>query len=153
MEFFEPCVPPTTTAQQKRVNHKTGVFFKSKEAGRIIETYGDLLRPHIPDEPMRGPLKVTIEVTWPWLKRHYATKAKAAHADTYGRLPHTSAPDCDNFCKQLIDEMARWLLIENDQCISDLRVRKFWGARPGIYVKVTQDVESVCPPRDLASDK
>jgi Holliday junction resolvase RusA-like endonuclease len=135
MRFFEPCIPPSTTAQQKGFNGASGQFYKKTRTEDAIATFHQILAPHRPQRPFSEPVAVTIVVVWPWRKSE--TKKNIAK----GRIPHDSKPDLDNWCKQLIDEMVTWRFLERDQQIAELTVRKYWGDKPGIGIAI-EPIES-----------
>ncbi len=132
MKFFTACVPPTTTAQQKRVNHKTGHFFKSKAGLAAVATFHEVLAPHKPEKPLTGPVSLTVEVTWPWRKSE--PKRNLGRE----RIWKWTRPDLSNWIKQLEDELARWRFIEDDAQVAELIVRKYWGDCPGIQIELTE---------------
>jgi Holliday junction resolvase RusA-like endonuclease len=136
IEFFAPCLPPTRTSQFKRVNHKTGVFFKDKTMEKDIETVQSVLRPHQPEAPVPGLVSLTIEATWPWRKADLSTAKKRTQAKELGRIRHGSYPDADNFAKQIQDILVGLRFIEKDQYVAELTVRKFFGEKPGLRVVI-----------------
>jgi len=138
IDVFCPCVPPKTTAQQKRANFKTGVFFKDKKGAQAISTLEGVLMPHQPEKPVSGLVRLSVEVVWPWRNSDINTKAKKAHAEKVGRIPCGSKPDLDNWVKNLQDVLVSLRFIERDEFVCDLSVRKFFGEEPGIRVTVQE---------------
>jgi Holliday junction resolvase RusA-like endonuclease len=136
IELFEPCVPPRTTAQMKRVDHKTGRFFRDAKARAAVATFEGLLMPHRPAEPVGGAVSLTVEATWPWRASDLATRARRAQCEAWGRVPCTTKPDLDNWVKQLQDCLVSLRFIEADERVAELVVRKYWGACPGIRVVI-----------------
>lgn len=141
MKVLLDFVPPTTTSQQKRLSMRNGkpMFFKNKASESAQGVYVGLLAPHVPPAPVPSPVRLSIDVTWPWRAGDLSTKAKREHAVAAGRIPHTSKPDLDNFVKQLQDVLATMRFIESDQQVAELHVRKFFGAKPGLCI----DIETV----------
>ena len=131
IEFFIPCLPPTTTSQMKRMNRASGRFFKSKEGQAAEEFYMALLQEYAPATPVVGPLKLKVIVTWPHRKSE--PKRNLDH-----EIPHTSKPDADNWIKQFQDVLVALRFIENDQSISDLAVSKRRGPSAGIEVRISR---------------
>ncbi len=132
IEFFAPCVPPRTTAQQKRTNRATGTFFKSRDLQAAENTFQAILLPFRPEAPVCGATSLEVTVIWPWLGKHKA-KDRARHA-----VWMTSKPDADNWVKLLQDTLVTLRFIENDQSVCRLRVSKFWGENPGIHIKIEE---------------
>jgi Holliday junction resolvase RusA-like endonuclease len=130
IEFFESCVPPKTTAQQKRMNRATGVFFHTEKQEAAIATYDQILAKHKPEKPEKGAITLTVEMTWPWLK------SDGQKVRCHSKIPHTSKPDCSNIVKQIEDQIVKWRYIEDDSKIFTLFVRKWRGDRPGIYIQI-----------------
>lgn len=88
--------------------------------------------PYRPPAPLDGPLRVDIEVTWPWVTRD-SQRARAG-----GRVPHAAKPDWDNTAKGIVDCLVRLRFLTEDSRIVDGRVRKWRGNRPGIAVQITR---------------
>jgi Holliday junction resolvase RusA-like endonuclease len=134
LSFFIPCIPPSTTSQQKGAfSLKTGgVRFytkaKNKAAGNL---YAALLMPHVPGKPLLGPLCVLVEFVLPWRK----TEKKAVRK-TFMLYPCATRPDCSNRIKQLEDVMTSLGFWEDDGQISSLSVRKMYGNSPGIGISI-----------------
>ena len=130
MTIFIPCIPPKSTAQSKRVNHKTGHFFKSKAHEAAINSLTALLIPHAPSEPVAGPVTVAVTFCWPYR----TTDKKAAKAGF--PIVHTSKPDLDNLAKGFCDVLVQLRFIEDDAKIGRLILEKCWGPIPGIDLTV-----------------
>ena len=130
-------VPPTTTAQQKKIriiqkggkhmpmmyDPKSVVEAKEKLKGHLLE--------HVPPSPLMGPLAVEIDWVWPWRKSELKGRINA-----YDRFPCDNRPDIDNLCKAFFDCMTNTGFWGDDSQIYDLRFRKWWGDKPGIEVKI-----------------
>lgn len=139
LSFFVSCVPPTATSQQKRaVRTRKGIrFFKGANQIAAENTLDAVLLPHQPSSPVPGIVAVEVEATWPWRKGDLSTKAKRERAESKGRIPSGSKPDCDNLCKAILDRLASLRFIERDELVAALTVRKFFGAEPGLFVRIT----------------
>jgi Holliday junction resolvase RusA-like endonuclease len=134
LSFFIACVPPTTSHHHKRIV-KRGKFASLADKPELVAAKAmleSLLMPFQPSAPVAGPVALTLEFTWPWLKGH------SKKVRSQGRIPHTSRPDCSNLTKTLEDRLVALLFLEDDNAVVDLHVRKWWGERPGIAV-------SICP--------
>lgn len=130
IEFFIPCVPPTTTAQMRRHNHN-GITFKPKKLVEAQDFYMALLSEHVPKETVKGAVALSVVFTWPW------RKSEPKH-NRGGNKYHTSKPDCDNVIKLFQDILVAMRFIENDQSVSVLSVAKYWGGNPGINVRIRE---------------
>ena len=132
IKFFISCVPPTTNHQRKRIV-RIGKFSRLADKPELVaakEMIDTLLLPHQPSAPFDGSVSLIVTFIWPWLKSH-SNKFKAQ-----GLQFHTSKPDCTNFIKTLEDRLVALRFITDDRSVADLRVRKFWGHRPGIKVEI-----------------
>lgn len=108
---------PKSTAQMKRVNHRTGQFFYSKAQEQTIRQYESQLIQFKPKQPIAGPVYVSVEFS-------YGTKDKKKQGKC-----KTSRPDCDNLVKTLLDCMTRLGFWEDDAQVSILRIEKGWNDR------------------------
>ncbi len=132
MKFFLPGKPPKTTAQQKRLVQTSAgpLFYKGKVQQAAEATFTALLLPHRPARPLPAPLRLEIVAIWPWRTKD-SKKIRAL-----GRIPHIVRPDLDNWVKGFVDSLAQLRFIENDAQIADLRIRKYFGDKVGIYVRL-----------------
>ena len=133
IDFFVECIPPKTTAQQKRHNRTTGQFYHSETQLAAISAYGLILAPNKPPKPISGATSLTIELTWPWI-----AKTPKKITQTRDRIRMTARPDCSNICKEIEDQLVVWRFIENDQSVAELIVRKWWGSRPGVRIRIEE---------------
>lgn len=142
VELWLPCVPPTTTAQQKRVKQASGgpVFFKCAKQLSAERTLEALLAPHAPKAPLGGPLRASIDAYWPPTKGDLATKAKRARFDNGGWVWHAQKPDVDNFAKAVLDALAALRYISNDKDIVSLTVTKRRRHKAGMAVSICPDL-------------
>lgn len=133
MEFRLCCVPPITTAQQKRLVMVAGKprFFKAKKQAQAESVLAALLRPHIPPEPFRAPVSLEIHIVWPYVK---STPKRTLTAGV--PVAHTTRPDLDNWAKGFIDLLAVLRFIEDDADIVRLALSKERGPSPGITVRL-----------------
>jgi Holliday junction resolvase RusA-like endonuclease len=131
--FFVPMVPPKATAQQKGVSVKSGRprFFKKKSVRASESEYYAALLPHRPARPHAGPLAVELLLVFPWRK----SDGKAVRSG-FAAIPHAVRPDCDNLSKTILDCATKAGFFGDDAQISDLRVRKFFGAEAGLGLVV-----------------
>lgn len=132
LAFFMPCIPPKTSHHAKKIV-RIGGFSRLADKPELTvarQTIDALLLPHQIPTPVAAPYRVALTFTWPWLAGH-PRRFRAA-----GRQPMTSKPDLDNVSKSLCDRLVALRFIEDDRQIVDLRVRKFWGAVPGVAIAI-----------------
>ncbi len=132
IHFFESCIPPKTTSQQKRLVSVNGKprFFKSKKIEDSLATFDSILMPHRPEKPMEGALSLIVTVTFPYTS---GTPKK----DEGKVLRHGKKPDLDNWVKGFIDRMVALGFMLDDGQIDQLMTKKERGSRPGIAVTLT----------------
>ena len=140
IKFKVDCIPPTRTAQEKRLQVVKGkpMFFHDKKAKSNEELLAGLFEPFQPDEPIRGAVELQVIVTWPWRKGDLNTKAKRERAARLGYDYYEGKPDLDNFVKGVQDLLAAMLFIEGDQKVVALYALKYVGSQPGIEIKITR---------------
>lgn len=130
IEFFAPCVPPTVSHHAKKVSTRGG-FARMYDSPELVNARGmltALFMPHRPSEPLDGPLRLSITLTFPYTTKHKKQQA----AGTV--IHHSVKPDADNAAKGITDCLASLGFITNDSRVCDLRVRKFYGPTPGIGI-------------------
>lgn len=137
ISVFIPCNIPTVTAQQKGVFVVGGRarFFKKKAVKQSENTFHALLLPHVPAEPMTGPLCLVLRLGFPWRKSE--KKGRMAAHQSY---PIETRPDCSNLVKSIEDVMTTMRFWNDDSQISSLSVSKFYTHRPGITINLTSDL-------------
>jgi Holliday junction resolvase RusA-like endonuclease len=125
------CVPPSITAQQKRVTFVNGKprFFHGVKMQEQTATWTSLLQPYQPTEPMDGPLELAVRLVYPHLK---STRKN----DVHRLLPKTTKPDAGNASKHLEDLLARMRFITDDARISRLIVEKFHGPESDVGIRI-----------------
>ena len=128
MKFVLDIVPPTVTAQTKRLRviHGKPMFYESPRAREARELIEAALTPHRPDAPIAGP--VMLSVVW-----MFPTKS---HKEGAWRI---TRPDTDNLQKMLKDCMTRVGYWGDDSQVCSEHIAKVWTQkRPGILIEVTQ---------------
>lgn len=83
-------------------------------------------RPHIPKEPLTGPLRFRLHLFFPRPKKHFLKNGLRADAPIY----HTSKPDFDNCAKAVCDALTTLRFYEDDAQICGSHVIKFYE-QPG----------------------
>ena len=128
MDFYMNIIPPTATAQMKKVRVVNGkpMFYepeKVKAAKKLL--IRGLIR-HAPLEPMEGPLVLKVEWRFP--------KGKS-HKDGEWR---TTRPDTDNLQKLLKDCMTYCGFWKDDAQVVREEVEKLWADQPGLHITITR---------------
>jgi Holliday junction resolvase RusA-like endonuclease len=129
------CVPPSVTAQQKRVRivrrrgRMVPQFFHGLRMQREGVTWAALLAPHVPAEPLDGPLALSIRLVYPHLQ---ATPKR----DVGRLLPKISKPDAGNAAKHLEDLLTRMRFLVDDARIVQLTVSKWHGPAADVGIRI-----------------
>lgn len=133
VSFFVACVPPKTNHQRKRIV-RIGGFARLADKPELVAAKALLdavLLPHQPLMPVFGPVRLELEVTWPW------RSSEPKKRRLLGCAPHTSRPDASNILKTIEDRLVALRFIGDDANVCEVTVRKFWGDEPGIRVTIT----------------
>ena len=127
--FFDQI--PKGTAQMKRVNHRTGNFFMSKDVRLAHDAYMEQLLDYVPEKPFEGPLSLGFIFS-------YTIKDKKKRG-----TPKTSRPDCDNLVKLVMDVMTELGFWVDDAQVTKLRIEKRWSLheRANVYFNLEEVVE------------
>lgn len=127
-------VPPKATSQGagKRMVVVKGrpMFFKNGKAQSAENDLTLLCSQFTPLSPMEGPLALHVDFVWPW------RKSEPKRRIALGRVPMTSKPDCSNAVKMIEDVLTKLGFWKDDNQITDLRVTKAWGDKPGIEIAI-----------------
>ena len=134
VKFFLPMIPPTVTQQEHKVmvNRKTGrvQFYDPPELRAARAKLTDLVGRYAPEQPLEGALQLVTKWIWPM-----ETDGQGVLSGIEYRWK-TSKPDTDNLIKMLKDCMTRTGYWKDDaQVVSEI-TQKFYGPKPGIYIKV-----------------
>ena len=129
MNFFMAMIPPTVTAQMKRVTvSKNGkpIFYEDQRLADARDKLTAHRAQHIPGKKMKGPIRLITKWCFPKIKG----KSDGQYKDT--------KPDTDNLQKLLKDCMTTVGFWKDDaQVVSEI-VEKFWADIPGIYIEVEE---------------
>jgi len=132
LRFFIKCNPPRSTAQaSKRVGVKKDgkPFSYTDKKGKELEAnFTALLMPHVPKEPMEGPVRLIIEYRLPFLKSEKKAVKKR------GWAYHWKKPDLDNLLKLFQDTMGRLNFWNDDAQVVELDMTKVRHKDSGINV-------------------
>lgn len=127
IEFFHEFVPPKTTVQERRQNKSGGYLH---EAGRIAKaTWRAVLEQHRPPQPLEGPVKMTIIITWPHTQRSRKQNLGLP-------VPKITRPDGDNLIKMIKDVMTLLSYWKDDAQVYSETVERWHGEIPGVAVKI-----------------
>lgn len=91
------------------------------------------MRRHVPEEPLAGPLLLEVYFQFVWRKGDGASFRAALSR------PKDTHPDYDNLCKALGDAMQAAGFFVNDSQISTAVIRKRWGPRDLLHVRIMPD--------------
>ena len=127
VQGFLAMEPPTVTHNDLVVRRGRGGKCFVGKSDRLREAEDAIcarLRRIAPEEPVRGPVRVSVRLCFPTRGRH----AQGA--------PMDDVPDLDNTFKTLGDCMIRCGLVEDDRLIVQLSLAKAWSDPAGIWVRV-----------------
>lgn len=123
-------LPPRTTSQQKGeriVGKGKKAYIHHYQKAKVTAAQNEYiarLLPHRPQEPIKGPVRMTVKFLF-----------KANTKKQHGK-PKTTRPDTDNMVKLLKDCMTKcgyWL---DDSQVYDERVIKEWSMDPGVVIGI-----------------
>lgn len=124
IEFFMPMIPPTVTAQEKKitvVNGKPKLYDPPELAAAKNKIKSNLI-PFIPDQPLDGALRLVVKWCFPITGKHHD-----------GEYKYTK-PDTDDLNKALKDIMETLGFYVNDSRVASETIEKFWAEVPGIWI-------------------
>lgn len=122
IDIFLPMIPPTATQQEKKINFKTKQVYQDPRAADARAKLRAHLVEYIPDEPLTGPVNMTVIWGFP-------EKGKHSNGEW-----HTSKPDLDNLQKALQDVMTELGYFKDDCKIARLQTMKIYTYHPGISI-------------------
>ena len=98
-------------------------------------------RPHLPREPLQGPVRVDVTLCFRRPKAHYLRGGLRPGAPTH----HTGRPDRDNCEKALLDCLTQLGMWHDDGQVCAGEVTKLYGEQPGAVVRVSLDEAAAAP--------
>ena len=117
---------PTSTAQEKKFNTKTGAVYLDERAAKAKKSLDDALSKFDKLIPVKFDVPTQKELN---LARSLDTKVE----------PKTTKPDTDNLIKQLKDVMAnRGWFNKGDQQVVDEQTIKIHSKTTGIFVDISE---------------
>lgn len=128
LDFFLPMIPPTATAQEKRVRMCGGryVFYDPEKVQSARSHITAALWQHRPEQPITGAVQLCVKWLFPKGKIHKDGEYKI------------TKPDTDNLQKMLKDCMTQAGFWRDDALVCSEIVEKFWAETPGIYIVVRE---------------
>jgi len=99
----------------------------------------DAFKPHLPDEPHTGPVKVSLAFFAKRPKNQFRTGKHADELRPDAPTLYVKKPDADNLAKAVLDALTVLQFWKDDDQVVDLIVRRRWvnpGNAPGCWVKV-----------------
>lgn len=121
MRMILNMIPPTTTAQEKKINFKTKKVYSAPAVVDAKAKYRAHLAKYRPEHPMTGPLSMLV--IWGF-------QADDNHPIGYC----TNKPDLDNANKLLQDVMQELGFFEDDKQIVELHLTKRYTNSPGVVI-------------------
>lgn len=124
IEFFMPMIPPTVTAQEKKitvVNGKPRLYDPPELVAAKNKIKSNLI-PFVPEQPLDGALRLVVKWCFPITGKHYD-----------GEYKYTK-PDTDDLNKALKDIMEDLSFYVNDSRVASETIEKFWAKVPGIWI-------------------
>ncbi|MCR4670601.1 MAG: RusA family crossover junction endodeoxyribonuclease [Saccharofermentans sp.] len=129
MEFFMPMRIPTATAQEKKINTKTGTIYPDASVKAAKEKYLAHLDRFKPDTRIKAPIMLMVIFYF--------------HSDEHpDKSPKITKPDTDNMIKLLKDCMTKKGFWKDDAHVTYEIIGKYWTTgTEGIYIKVNNREE------------
>ena len=115
--------------QAQRSGKPFPMFFKSAEMEAEEQTWAALLRPHVPGEPLSGPVELSIVMVYPYLK-------STRKGDIGKLLPKVSKPDTGNAAKHLEDLLAKMRFMNDDAQVARLQLEKWHGPDREVGIRI-----------------
>lgn len=137
MTFTLRLDPPEVSHHAKRIV-KIGQYYRLADLPTLTaakKAIDAALRPHRVPAPLLGPVRLSLDFTFPWRTKD-GRKVRAR-----GRIPRETRPDCSNLAKTTEDRLVAMGFLGDDGQVVELVVRKWFGAEPGIRV-VLEPVEA-----------
>ncbi len=127
MKFFLEIIPPTTTAQMKKINTRGRYprFYEPENVKAAKNVLIGALKEHVPEEPLEGALMLKAVWLFPKGKSH-------KHGEW-----RVTKPDTDNLEKMLKDCMTKLGYWKDDNQVVKEIAEKRWSEDPvGIEITI-----------------
>ena len=127
-EFFMPMIPPTVTAQEKKITYKKKkvIIYDPAEVTAAREKLLAHLALHIPETRYNGAVRLCTKWLFPVKGEHKNSEYK------------TTRPDTDNLQKMLKDCMTKLGFWKDDALVCSEIIEKFYSDTPGIYIRIDE---------------
>lgn len=113
---------PKGTAQQERVNHITGKFYKGNKISAAEAEFKRALAPHAPKRPSDKPIKLSVFF-------YFNVKDKKLW-----NHPKPTRPDTENYLKLFKDCMTKTGFWKDDAQVVDEHIKKYYAEKACIVV-------------------
>lgn len=126
--FFMAMIPPTVTAQEKKITVRNGkpIIYKSAEIKSAEQKLIAHLKKHIPEQPYNNGVRLIVKWLFP---------RKGKHKDGEYKI---TRPDTDNLQKMLKDCMTYCGFWIDDALVCCELCEKFWAELPGIFISIEE---------------
>ena len=128
-------VAPKQGDRSRIVRTKTGKQFVSHytpaNVRRNASTLALLMQPYVPDKPLEGPLRLSLDFGYLW---RTGTSLKVR---TSGTKPKDTRPDWDNLCKNVCDVLQESGFFANDSQLAEVHVTKTWVGKSFLRVRLS----------------
>jgi Holliday junction resolvase RusA-like endonuclease len=126
---------PKGTAQTRKVNHKTGAFYNTKNVLAAENEFIVALKPYAPAMPSDKPIKLTVWFAFDTKNKKYWCKDVPDAADEWSGYSYKpTRPDTDNYLKLFKDCMTKAGFWKDDAQVVDERVIKTYAEKATIMV-------------------
>ncbi len=128
INFFIPMQIPNVTQQTHKITTVNGRprIYEPAELRAARQLFRDHLAKHRPDQPLEGPVELSVYWCYPATKEHPEASWK------------TTKPDTDNLVKMLKDEMTRLGFWKDDAQVCAELLNKLYDRVPGVWIVVAQ---------------
>ena len=101
-------------------------------------------RPHVPQTPIEGAIRLHLGFLMPRPKSHYGTGKRADVLRDSAPLYHTSKPDFDNLEKAVVDTLTELAFWVDDGQICRCRTSKLYpapGVDCGVHIRIESEIQ------------
>ena len=133
--FFMSMVPPTVTAQEKKLTtiHGKPFMYDSAEIKDAKSKFIAYLSKHKPAQPYTSAVQLVVKWCFPIKdKKHLNGDYKI------------TKPDTDNLQKLLKDCMTKLGFWKDDALVCSEIIEKFWSDIPGIFIRIEELPKNGC---------
>jgi len=109
--------------------------YKHKDQTTYEDNVAGLIERYIPDEPLQGPLRLTVYIYMAIPKSKPKWWKDAA---LRGLILPESTPDCDNILKNIADIMGQTNFYDDDRQIYRAVIQKMYSTKPRWHICLVQ---------------